>query len=94
MKKIAITLFVFTLSLYAVAQQVAVNYKPAATIASDDAALPGRRRRSILEKIKKDKPVTHEFTFTNSGKAAWWWPPCRPPAAAPWRSIPKTRSSR
>jgi hypothetical protein len=70
MKKIAITLFVFTLSLYAVAQQVAVNYKPAATITLDDAAFAWKTTTFDFGKIKKDKPVTHEFTFTNSGKAA------------------------
>ena len=68
MKKIAITLFVFSLAVYAVAQQVAVNYKPAATLPADDAAFSWKATSFDFGKIKKDKPVTHEFTFTNSGK--------------------------
>lgn len=70
MKRIAITLFVFSLAIYASAQQVAVNYKPATTLASDDAAFAWKATSFDFGKIKKDKPVTHEFTFTNSGKEA------------------------
>jgi len=69
MKRIAITLFVFSLAIYAGAQQVAVNYKPAVVIA-DDAAFTWKATTFDFGKIKKDKPVTHEFTFTNSGKEA------------------------
>ena len=70
MKKIAITLFVFSLAIYAGAQQVAVNYKPAAVITTDDAVFAWKATTFDFGKIKKDKAVTHEFTFTNSGKEA------------------------
>lgn len=70
MKRIAIILFVFSLAIYAGAQQVAVNYSPAATIVTNDAAFAWKATVFDFGKIKKDKPVTHEFTFTNSGKEA------------------------
>jgi hypothetical protein len=70
MKKIAITLFVFSLAIYAGAQQVAVNYKPGAPAVMADATFNWKATTFDFGKIKKDKPVTHEFTFTNSGKDA------------------------
>lgn len=70
MKKIAITLFVVTLAVYAYAQQVAVTAKPAVAFAVTDAVFAWKATTFDFGKIKKDAPVSHEFTFTNSGKEA------------------------
>jgi hypothetical protein len=70
MKKIAITLLVSALAMFAFAQQVAVNTKVVNPLMADDAAFAWRATTFNFGKIKKDKAVTHEFTFTNSGKAA------------------------
>jgi hypothetical protein len=70
MKKIAITLLVSALAMFAFAQQVAVNTKTVNPLMADDAAFAWKATTFNFGKIKKDKAVTHEFTFTNSGKAA------------------------
>jgi hypothetical protein len=70
MKKIAITLVVFSMAIFAYAQQVAVNKKSVNPLLGLDASFAWKATTFDFGKIKKDKPVTHEFTFTNSGKDA------------------------
>jgi hypothetical protein len=67
MKKIALTLSALILLSAAFAQQLASNTKPATIPASEKAILKLTATSFDFGKIVVGKPVTHEFTFTNTG---------------------------
>ena len=68
MKRIAVTLFALSLVASVMAQTVAVNTKKA-TIRTSAPGAVFNWTETVYDfgKIKQGAPVTHEFTFTNSG---------------------------
>jgi hypothetical protein len=67
MKKIALTLFAFMLVACAFAQDVAVVSKATSLPSADVAVFKWILREFDFGKIKVSVPVSHEFTFTNTG---------------------------
>ena len=66
MKKIAITLCAMALVFQAAAQEVAVSLKPKNTLL-ESAVFNWTTTTFDFGKIKVGVPVSHEFTFTNTG---------------------------
>lgn len=69
MKKFALTFAALTLVVFAFAQQIALNTKPANNLRIENAAFTWEATSFDFGKIKVGVPVTHEFTFTNTGTA-------------------------
>jgi len=71
MKKIILSVFIFTLVTTSYAQQlvtpVRVNAQP--SLAVDNAIFNWSETSFDFGKIKQNIPVTHEFTFVNKGNA-------------------------
>jgi hypothetical protein len=69
MKKITLTFAALTLVVFAFAQEIALNTKTANKLNSDNAVFTWSATAFDFGKIKVGVPVTHEFTFTNTGTA-------------------------
>jgi hypothetical protein len=67
MKKITLSLLALTLMVSAFAQQLAMNTKPVTYFNTDAAVFNWSVTSYDFGKIKKDQPVTQEFSFTNDG---------------------------
>lgn len=69
MKKITLSFFALTLFVSAFAQQLAMNTAPVAHFTTDAAIFNWAVTSYDFGKIRKDQPVTKEFSFTNDGNA-------------------------
>jgi hypothetical protein len=67
MKKIALTLSAITLVVFAFAQELALNTKPVLKLTANNAVFTWAATTFDFGKVKVAVPVTHEFTFTNTG---------------------------
>lgn len=67
MKKIMITLCAMALLSYAVGQELAVTLKPANKIVAENAIFSWTETTFDFGKVKVGIPVSHEFSFTNTG---------------------------
>ena len=67
MKKITLSFFALTLVVSAFAQQLAMNTTSVAHLSTEAAIFNWSITSFDFGKIKKDQPVTNEFSFTNDG---------------------------
>jgi hypothetical protein len=68
MKKISLTLFAFAIVVSTIAQQLATNTKVLSLLPAGSAVFTWTSTSFDFGKIKAGLPVTHEFSFTNTGE--------------------------
>ena len=67
MKRISLTLFSLFLTVFAFGQELAMIINPVSKASTDNAAFTWAVKEFDFGKIKIGVPVSHEFTFTNTG---------------------------
>jgi hypothetical protein len=67
MKKISLTLFAVAIVVFSIAQELALNIRPATSLPKGNAAFKWDVTSYEFGRIKVGVPVTYEFSFTNTG---------------------------